>query len=244
MNESQATADSAGRASLDADAVAAYLENHPALLLERPRLLEAIELEHEVQGAASLVKRQVSQLRDANQNLRSQLAALIDNARANERLMTSLLDLSLAMAHAPDLPAQLQWLEQAMRDTFQADDLRLVLRAPDGGGELPEWVSLVAELPQWRGELVGRAVSCGGDENRIRARELGSALEGDTSWAIALLGAGNDDDPAGGGQQTRGLLALGSRDAERFTPGMSTDFLVQLGRMVGGLLKPPTTADN
>lgn len=219
-------------ATLDATAVAAYLERHPGFLLEHPALLSAIELEHEVQGATSLVKRQVTQLRESNQTLRTRLNALIANARANEQLMTSLLDLTFAMARAVDLDDQLVLLGEALRDTFKADDMRLLLHGTRHDPALPDWVSVVAELPEWRSELAGQAVSCGGEENRTWARELGTSLEGDTSWAIALLG--EPDDPT----RTSGVLALGSRDATRFVPGMSTDFLVLLGRMVGGLLRP------
>ena len=129
-------------ATLDATAVAAYLEHHPGFLLEHPTLLSAIELEHEVQGATSLVKRQVTQLRESNQTLRTRLNTLITNARANEQLMTALLDLTFAMARAVDLDDQLALLGEALHDTFKADDVRLLLR---GAGEhltLPDWVSV------------------------------------------------------------------------------------------------------
>lgn len=221
---------------IDVDMVVDYLERHPNLLLERPELLESINLEHQVEGAASLVKRQVAQLRERNRALLDQLGALIDNARSNERLMTALFDLTLAISRAPDLGAQLRLLERELCDTFNADEVRLMLRTAAACGPLPDWVTVVTELPEWRTELAVGAVSCGGEQNRSRAHELGGTLQGDTSWALALLSGRTDAD------DMHGLLALGSADPHRFSSDMSTDFLVQLGRMIGGLLKLPGAA--
>jgi len=66
--------------------VIAYLISHPEIYHEHPHLLEHLPLSHEVEGAVSLVERQLQTLRDKNKKLQNQLSELIENAQQAEDL--------------------------------------------------------------------------------------------------------------------------------------------------------------
>jgi uncharacterized protein YigA (DUF484 family) len=73
-----------------------------------------------------------------------------------------------------------------------------------------------------------RAPYCGPNKDFEAVRWLGEA-EGVRSTVLLPLSSGG---------VTFGLLVMGSPDAERFSPAMATDFLVQLGQSASAALAP------
>ena len=115
------------------DAVARYLEEHPDYFQRHPELLARITLMHAVGGrAVSLIERQVQVLRDQSRNLQRQLRELLGNARDNDALTDRLHRLALAMVDGRTLDDALDAAGDILRQEFQFDGARLLLRARDG----------------------------------------------------------------------------------------------------------------
>ena len=64
--------------------IRAYLRDHPTFLDENPDILETMIVHHETDGAISLVDRQLSVLRDRNNEISLQLESLVEVAQENE----------------------------------------------------------------------------------------------------------------------------------------------------------------
>ena len=99
-----------------------------------------------------------------------------------------------------------------MHEDFAVTPVRLLQRAPDTAGLESVWSA-------------GRP-RCGHFAEHQRAALFGAEATELRSMAIIPLGAG----------ATRGVLVLGSSDADRFNPGVSTDFLVRIGELVAAAL--------
>ena len=79
------------------EVVAAYLRKNPDFLDEYPDILESMEINHQSGSAASLIERQVQQLRTSNEEKNKQLSRLIQVATENEKLMARLHHLTLEL---------------------------------------------------------------------------------------------------------------------------------------------------
>ena len=67
-------------AALNPDQVAAWLAAHPQFFADHPEVLTSLRLPHGEAGTVSLVERQLSQLRDDNQQLRARIDQLLPAA--------------------------------------------------------------------------------------------------------------------------------------------------------------------
>ena len=67
--------------ALEAEAIAAYLRDHPAFFVEHEELLPALRIPHQRGDTVSLVERQLKLLRDRNIEMRHRLSQLMDVAR-------------------------------------------------------------------------------------------------------------------------------------------------------------------
>ena len=72
--------------SLEAAAVAAYLEANPDFFVEHEELLPALRIPHQRGDTVSLVERQMKILRERNIEMRHKLSHLMDVARDNDRV--------------------------------------------------------------------------------------------------------------------------------------------------------------
>jgi uncharacterized protein YigA (DUF484 family) len=214
------------------ESIAVYLRENPDFFDRHPELLEELVVPHSCGGAVSLVEYQVSVLRDQVHELRRRMQLLANNARDNEALSQRLHQLTLSLVECTRLDEVLTSLYQAMGEDFKADFSAIRLFAdPVSGGDqgLGEFVGNHSAAT----ELFSQALSaskpiCGHfKEQQLaflfseNAEEIGS---------IALLPLGQNP--------CFGVLAIGSRDAQRFHPGMGTIFLRQLGDIVSRVLTP------
>lgn len=225
---------------LDEDAVVRYLEARTDFLVRHPQLVEALEVAHECGGAVSLLERQSAALRARNASLRERLDGLVRNARANEELGQRVHRLTLALMDCSGLDELLARLYESLNDDFGAELFALRFFVPpveptDQGlsefdGSKPgadrtasrsQWVSafdVVADDKPLCGRLRGeQADLLFGD----RSDEVGSG-------ALAIVG----------GSRRFGVLALASRDPQRFHPGMGSMFLRQLASVLTHVLSP------
>ena len=228
MTSSQQTQSSA--LPLEEKSVADYLRDNPDFFLNNTSLLAALQVPHAVGPAVSLVEHQVKVLRDQNSQLKRKLMDLVHVARDNNRLNERMHQLTLGLINATSLEALLDTLRENLLVEFKADTVTLRLaglpeaRARECAVDLFDTDS--NELNHFEAFLKSSRPQCG----RFKQEQL-QYLFGDQAQAIesvALIPLGP--------KVSLGLLAIGSREASRFHPGMGTLFLTHLGELMGLLL--------
>lgn len=201
-----------------------YLRDHPDFFIRHPDLAENLRIPHPCRPAVSLLEYQNRLLREHCQRLRDKLMELVAIARDNDRLAERVQRLALGLLDARGgLDELLHGIKAILRDEFKADGVALCLAMPPTAG-----LSAVEEF--LRPDVV-RLFDAVFRAGRPQCGRLGAeqavALFGDgAGWATsaALI-------PLGGGEW-RGLLAVGSRDARHFYPGMGTLFLERIGELI------------
>jgi len=219
---------------LSDSAVHDFLTKNPDFFERHSDLLGSLRLPHVAGGAVSLVERQVSVLRQKDLKLEHKLKELIEVARANDSLADKIHGLALNLITAKDLSATLNVIEKSLRTGFDASQSILVLF---GNPALFEDVKAGRFfLPVERDDegvkafntfLSGSGPRCG--QVRDTQRDFLFGKETDEIGSAALIPLGE--------KSAMGFLAIGSGDANRFHPGMSTDFLTRLGELVAGALQ-------
>ncbi len=208
---------------LEAEQVVEYLVAHPYLLSEYPAALAAQELPHDTGSAVSLVERQIRILREQADKYRSQLEELVHVARENESLNRRLHRLTLALIDARAFEEVVDVLQDELREQFQADAVELKLfSAEDLNAHATE-----AGPALFRDFMTKGRPSCGPLDGK-KLEYLFDSQSGDTGSAALIP------------LRTRslvGVLAIGSRDPERFNAGKGVDFLVRLSEVVSHTLQ-------
>lgn len=219
---------------LEEKTVADYLRNNPEFFQNNPSLLASLEIPHSCGPAISLVEHQTKVLRDQNAQLKRKLMDLVHVARDNNRLNERMHQLTLGLINSKSLEGLLDTLRDNLVGEFNADTVTLRLSgvsdtlARECGVEI--YKTDDAELAHFETFLKSGRPQCG----RFKKEQL-KYLFGDQAEAIesvALIPLGRNS--------TQGLLAIGSREPNRFHPGMGTLFLTHLGELMGLLLMENT----
>ncbi len=224
------TADASAPA-FDEQEVAAYLRERPDFLLRHPDLLEHLEVNHSAGSAISLIERQVDLLRGKNLKLEDRLSHLLGNAAENERRATSVHKLARTLIRAPSLAAVIAGLRNCMREDFGIDEVFVGVNPTtykrndiEGFAPLEPEGALVRSLDNF---LRTRLIECG-PIDAARAKLLFPKAEVPMlSAAIVPLEK----------EKSLGLLALGSKDAERFLPRQGKLFLEMTAELVAAALR-------
>jgi len=204
---------------IGAHEIAAWLRRHPAFLKQFPDLALTLVVPRDDGPTASLASYQLEVLRDKNRELSRRLAELAVNAQVNERLAVRTHQLTLALMRQDSAADTLKAMAASLAEDFNGDSVRILLLAPVAGLQA-DWLQVIAaddaRLAPFRDCLRDGEPICG----RLQA-EKQAVLYGEEVGEIqstALL-------PLPG----VGLLAVGSRDPNRFYPGMGTLFLRMMG---------------
>ena len=212
--------------NLDAPTVAAYLRANSDFFVTHADLLTELLLPHESGDAVSLVERQVSVLRGRNIETRKDLVKLREAAKTNDAHFAKTRDLVLTMLDAPDLITLVSSLNAGIRSEFSAVSA-VGIFALDGSLKpvLGIHSTTRAEAEEKLGNLLKGGAACGA----VREQEAqflfpdGPSIK--SAAVVALRHA-----------MFRGVLALGSTNAEHFSPGMDTLFLRFIGEVLSRLL--------
>jgi uncharacterized protein YigA (DUF484 family) len=217
--------------ALNDNNVADYLQTYPDFFERNSQLLTKLRLPHvrDVAATVSLVERQVEVLRERNQALERKLKELLDVARANDALADRIHRLSQRLIRTRTLAESISAIETSLREDFDAMNSVLVLfleeaRAltPAMGRFLRVAVAGDEDLRTFDSLLSSGKPRCG--QVRDAQRDYLFGLESVAIGSVALTPLGQ--------KGALGLLAIGASDAERFHPGMSTEFLVRIGELV------------
>jgi len=213
---------------LGAHEVAAFLRRHPRFLQQFPDLAISLVVPREEGSAASLASYQLEVLRDKNRELSRRLQDLFANAQENERLSVRTHQLTLALMRQHTAADTLRAMAATLAEDFNGDLVRLVVFQPVAGLEDAEWLQVIAHddarLQPFRDCLADGEPLCGRLQPEKHALLYGMRAEDVQSTALLPLPG-------------VGLIAVGSRDTNRFFPGMGTLFLRMMGESLATALK-------
>lgn len=212
------------------DAVADYLLAHPDFFDTRGKLLTTLRVKHPSGEAVSLIERQVDLLRRQNRVLDRRLVDLVEVARSNDALVERLHHLSTALLSAEGLGEQLRVLDDYLRSHFGAARVHLLVFVgePDALGLDNITRTKRDSLTRFRRFLDENKPFCG----HLRSGQL-EVLFGERAAqtrSAALIPIGH--------KARFGMLALGSDDAEHFSPMLGTVFLGRIGELTENVLAP------
>lgn len=200
---------------LSAHEVAAWLRRHPKFLSQFPDLTLSLVVPREDGPAASLASYQLEVLRDKNRELNRRLAELFANAQENERLTVRTHQLALSLMRAGSAADTVLAMVASLGEDFQGDAVRVVLFDEQPGLQVP-WLQVIAardkRMAPFKDCVTSGEPICG----RLNPDKMELLFGDDQSQAqsVALIPVPNV-----------GLVAVGSRDGNRFFPGMGTLFL-------------------
>lgn len=214
--------------TLEAPKVAAWLRRHPDFLKKFPDLALSLSVPRDDGPAASLASYQLEVLRDKNRELNKRLADLFANAQANERLAVRTHQLTLALMKQANAADTLRAMAASLEEDFAGDLVRIIVLRPVAGLEQAEWLRVVAadsaELAPFKDVLASGEPLAGRLQPEKNAVLYGErAVEVNSSALLSLPGVG--------------LVAIGSRDGNRFYPGMGTLFLRLMGEALAVALR-------
>lgn len=205
---------------LGAHEVAAWLRRHPRFLQQFPDLAISLVVPRDDGPAASLASYQLEVLRDKNRELSRRLQELFALAQDNERLAVRTHQLTLALMRQESAADTLRAMAASLAEDFNGDLVRLVMFAPIEGLDDADWLQVIApqdaRLQPFRDCMGDGEPLCGRLQPEKHALLYGAnATDVQSTALLPLPGVA--------------LIAVGSRDPNRFYPGMGTLFLRMMG---------------
>lgn len=214
---------------LGAHEVAAWLRRHPTFLQQFPDLALTLVVPREEGPTASLASYQLEVLREKNRELSRRLGELSANALENERLAVRVHQLTLALMRQDSRATTLAAMAASLEEDFHGDLVRIVLlgQMPPELAHAP-WLQALpadsAQLAPFRDCLADGEPICGRLQPQKNALLYAARAEDVASSALLPLPG-------------VGLVAVGSRDGNRFYPGMGTLFLRMMGQSLAAALR-------
>lgn len=209
-----------------AEQVAAYLRRHPRFLNDYPELAISLNAPRNEAGATSLTGYQLEVLRDKNRELNRRLQELYSIAQENERLTLRTHQLTLALLRADSTLDTLRSLVASLIEQFNSDLVRVLLL---GRTNLPN--------AQWLKQFSGDEAEGGLFEEFLKlGAPLCGRLQSDKLDVLFEEQAKDVQSAALVALPGHGLLAIGSREANHFYPGMGTLFLRMMGESIAAAL--------
>lgn len=205
-----------------AEQVASFLLAHPRFLEENPEVLMALEVPHRAGQAVSLVERQVMALRERLRALERRYREVLGIAEENDRLRARLHALTLKLVAAGDRGHFFSALQDSLRSDFKAD--RVAYKLFDADVQDPSDVDQREVLAPY---IDAAQPHCGQLPDAARGVLFGHDAEAIGSVVLLPLI----------GRRWAGILAVASRDPQRFTDGMAVDFLAHLAEITSAILE-------
>ena len=207
------------------DAVVNYLRQHPEFFEEQADFLATIMIPHPHGGRAiPISERQILTLREKSKQLEDKLRELIVFGEENDAIGEKLHRLALALVAARDAEAVIASLYFNLREDFAVPHTVLRLWPQGAHAQLPEFKAVSAAARDFAASL-GNPY-CSAHAMVDTAEWFGEAAAHLRSFAYVALKS----------DQTFGLLAMASEDAQRFYPEMGTLYLKRLGEMASAAL--------
>lgn len=218
---------------MNAQDVAAFLQNNPQFFEDHAELLATVQLTSpHSHRAVSLQERQMEILREKNKGLELKLADLVRHGHENDRTQQRMHAWQLRLLAEADSHALPYAVQDGLQQVFDVPAVALRLWSvaePFAHMEVAQGAS--DDLRLFAEGL--RAPYCGANSGF----EAAGLLERDDIASLAMVtlraparSAEEDAGPA------FGLLVLGSPEPRRFHEGMGTAYLSQIGEVAGAAL--------
>jgi len=193
-----------------------YLKDNPEFFAERDDLLISLSIPHSRGSTISLVERQVSLLRERNQNLENELNQLMDAAKDNDSTFHMCRKLLLSLIDAESDAQLLGSLEKSLSKDFDCTAYKLIIFAKEPH-RINDWASAIPKATAKK--HIGGLIDSRKPILGMLRREEQDYLFGENSRQIkscAVLPVRKRKDIA--------LLAIGSTEPHHFQSGMGTLF--------------------
>lgn len=210
---------------MNSEQVENYLMQHPEFFNEHLHLLEKMIIPHPSGNAISLISKQLEIFRGKHHELENQLTTLIEIARSNDASFNRMHKLTLALLDAATLTEVTAKLELILAEYFLTDFVAIRIFGDPRNAEPGDlFIEPTNEnLEPFLNELSNQEPKCG-RPTLAQAKVLfgDSALDVKSSAIVPLVLATD-----------QGLLAIGSRQNDRFHYSMGNLFLTQMGEIIG-----------
>jgi uncharacterized protein YigA (DUF484 family) len=208
--------------------VAAYLLENPDFFVDRDRLLLKIQVPHKNRGTISLVEKQLDVIRNRQKETKMQLKEFVENAERNKEIFDKSRKLILSMMAAKRSSEFFAALEKGLKRDFRCKVNALVVF-----GKPKQINHFTSRIPaesarKYVGPLMQRKAPTLGT---LRPREQ-AFLFRDQSKKVKSAAVLTIRDK----NKYLGILAIGSRDNEYFTPDMDALFISFIAETLGKLL--------
>ncbi len=201
-----------------------YLKSHPDFFIEHAHLLEHLSIPNSSGVTVSLISKQLDLFRSRSQEMENQLIELIEIARGNDTCVTRMHKLNLALLDATTLEDVVTNLNIVLSEYFLTDfvTIRLIQSPPEPNLNKIFVEQDSKELKPFAEELRTGKPSCG-KPTPTQARMLFGfqANEVKSCAIVPMLFT-----------ELEGLLAIGSRDENRFSTNMGHLFLTQMSEVI------------
>ena len=215
--------------AINAEQVADYLNQHRDFFVDRPSLLADMHVVHDVDGAVSLVERQMAVLRKQNSSVRQHIDKLLENARNNDRLFEKTRNLTLSLLEANDRDDLISRLSDGFRNDFDIHYMSLLIYGELAQAPANYGVRMVplSEVKKYLPALIDNRDSvCGqlsADQQQFVFAEQAASIHSTAMISFSY-------------HSPIGLLAIGHSDKAYFNADMDTVFLRYIGDVLARLL--------
>jgi uncharacterized protein YigA (DUF484 family) len=210
--------------AINDEQVAAFLEENPDFFTKHIQLLENMSIPHPSGGAVSLISKQLELFRGRYLDMENQLIELIDIARDNDTAVNRMHKLNLALLDAKTLGEVVTNLNLVLSEYFLTDYAAIRIIQLENNTEYADiFISPESnDLKAFARELSYGLPRCG-QPTLTQARILFgfNANEVKSCAIIPMLFT-----------EIEGLLAIGSRDENRFHASMGHLFLTQMSEVI------------
>lgn len=216
---------------LTAERVAEYLRDNPDFLVNHPDLLEVLQTQEQAAGnVVDFQHAMVHRLREENEKLRSAQEYLVSTARGNQSIQSRVHDSVLAILRAPSFETMIQTVTTDLAVLLDVDAVTIGVET----GDVPIPKAYAAGIRALPAGAVDAMLGPNRDVMLISQitgdpRLFGAAAGLVRSQAVTRLRASS--------QAPVGLLALGSRKEDGFTPGQGTELLGFLSRALETMIR-------
>ena len=210
---------------LSSEQVESYLQQHPGFFNEHLHLLESMTIPHPSGDAISLISKQLEIFRTKHHELENQLNTLIEIARDNDTSINRMHHLTLVLLDAANLEEAIANLSQAFAEYFLTDFVAIKIIASGRHSPLANlFIEPDAEELQHFYPILSNNQSKCGRPTLAQARVMfGDAATEVKSCAIIPMVF----------TQLEGIIAIGSREENRFHYSMGSLFLTQMSEIIG-----------
>lgn len=205
--------------------VADYLLSHPDFLEVNSYLLTELTVKHQSGQSISLIERQVSVLRKENQQLKQQLATIINNAKQNDLTLKKTHALILELVGCNSAMEIQVKVESMMINEFGSSACKLWLLAEKTSDNQLSYQETNTELTRF---VERDHVYCG--LLREQEKQKLFAEQAEHVGSAAVLSLQNDG-------KLIAMLAIGNVDKNYYRENMTTSLLDYIGQVTSKLLR-------